>query len=108
MQTMKSPRMVFQFPSTRPDPARLQDGAYDTLIVDEEEEGALDAVVSQGWFLSPTEARAAHEGKQDETVSDAPATREELEAKATELNLKFDGRTSDKKLAAAIDEALKV
>ena len=37
---------------------------------------------------------------------DASVTREELEAKATELGLKFDGRTSDKKLLERIDEAL--
>lgn len=108
MQTMKSPRMVFQFPSTRPDPARLQDGAYDTLIVDEGEEGAVDAAVADGWYLSPMEARAAAEGSSSETVSDAPATRAELEAKATELGIKFDGRSSDKTIAAAIEAALKV
>lgn len=37
---------------------------------------------------------------------DAWPTREELEAKATELGLKFDGRTSDRKLGALISEAL--
>ena len=37
----------------------------------------------------------------------APPTRAELEAKATELGLKFDGRTTDRKLLAAIDAALK-
>jgi hypothetical protein len=36
----------------------------------------------------------------------APPTREELEAKATELGIKFDGRYSDKKIAQMIDEAL--
>lgn len=37
---------------------------------------------------------------------DAMPTREELETKATELGLKFDGRTSDKKLTKLIAEAL--
>lgn len=37
---------------------------------------------------------------------DAMPTREELEIKATELGLKFDGRTSDKKLTKLIAEAL--
>lgn len=37
---------------------------------------------------------------------DAPPTRAELEQKATELGIKFDGRTTDKKLAAKIAEAL--
>jgi hypothetical protein len=43
-----------------------------------------------------------------ETVADdnkAP-TREELEAKATELGIKFDGRTKDKKLGQLIEETL--
>jgi hypothetical protein len=37
---------------------------------------------------------------------DAEPTREELEAKAAELGIKFDGRTSKKKLNRLIDEAL--
>jgi hypothetical protein len=36
-----------------------------------------------------------------------PPNRSELEAKATELNLKFDGRTPDKKLFKMIEESLK-
>ena len=37
----------------------------------------------------------------------ASPTREELEQKATELGIKFDGRTSDKRLLARIEAALK-
>ena len=37
---------------------------------------------------------------------DAPPTREELEAKARELGVKFNGRTSDKALAAKIQSTL--
>ena len=37
----------------------------------------------------------------------APPTRAELQAKATELGIKFDGRTSDKTLLAKIDAAMK-
>lgn len=36
-----------------------------------------------------------------------PATRDELEAKAKELNIQFDGRTSDAGLAKRIEDALK-
>ena len=36
-----------------------------------------------------------------------PPSRSELETKATELNLKFDGRTPDKKLFKMIEESLK-
>ena len=37
---------------------------------------------------------------------DAPPTREELETKATELGIPFNGRTSDKKLSGLIATAL--
>jgi hypothetical protein len=37
---------------------------------------------------------------------DAPPTREELEAKATELGIRFDGRTRDKKLGQLIQDRL--
>lgn len=37
---------------------------------------------------------------------EAPPTREELEAKATELGIPFNGRTSDKKLSGLIATAL--
>jgi len=43
-----------------------------------------------------------------ETVKEeSPVTRAELEQKATELGLSYDGRTSDRKLLAKIEEALK-
>jgi hypothetical protein len=37
---------------------------------------------------------------------DAPPTRAELEAKATELGIRFDGRTRDKKLGQLIQDRL--
>jgi hypothetical protein len=37
---------------------------------------------------------------------DAPPTRPELEAKATELGIRFDGRTRDKKLGQSIQDRL--
>ena len=37
---------------------------------------------------------------------DAAPTREELEAKATELGIRFDGRTKDKKLGQLIQDRL--
>lgn len=49
----------------------------------------------------------AFAAKPEEEVDDsAQPTREELEAKATELGLKFDGRTTDKSLAEKIEAAL--
>jgi len=44
----------------------------------------------------------------DVPADDAPITRAELEQKARELGLKFDGRTTDRKLSALIAEKLAV
>ena len=52
------------------------------------------------------EAEAARKA-QEEADKTAPPTREELEAKAKELGVKFDGRTGDAKLSALIEEKLK-
>lgn len=84
-------------------------GGYSWTCVTSEEE--LTKKLSEGWFASLDEAverinspvkapLAAVE------VDDAPPTREELEIKATELKIKFDGRFSDKKLCQLISEAL--
>jgi len=43
----------------------------------------------------------------EQISENAPATRAELEQKATELNVKFDGRTNDKRLGEKIEAALK-
>ena len=65
----------------------------------------LAAALADGWFESP-EAADAH-GKAEAEKAAAQPTRAELEQKATELGLKFDGRTSDRKLSDAIEVALK-
>ncbi len=61
------------------------------------------------WFDSVPEALEGKKPAKVEAEQDdnSPPTRAELEAKATELGLKFDGRTSDAKLGKLIDEALK-
>jgi hypothetical protein len=41
-----------------------------------------------------------------EPIDDSAPTREELEAKATELGIRFDGRTKDKKLGQLIQDRL--
>jgi hypothetical protein len=48
----------------------------------------------------------AQEVVETEPVDDAAPTREELEAKATELGIRFDGRTKDKKLGQLIQDRL--
>ena len=80
-------------------------GTYDFTGVNNAEE--LQAKLKDGWFSSLTEAIDS-EDKEVITEEDdtAPPTRQELEEKATELGIKFDGRFSDKKIAQLIDEAL--
>ena len=82
-------------------------GTYDFASVNDQQE--LEQKLGEGWFDS-LEAAIEGEAKKDtsESVWDdsAPPTREELETKATELGIKFDGRYSDKKIAQMIDEAL--
>ena len=41
-----------------------------------------------------------------EPIDESAPTREELEAKATELGIRFDGRTKDKKLGQLIQDRL--
>lgn len=58
--------------------------------------------LADGWgFVAPTAEPVK------EPADDAPPTRAELEAKATELGVKFDGRWGDKRLSDAIAAALK-
>lgn len=46
------------------------------------------------------------EYEQESVNDDAAPTRAELEAKATELGIRFDGRTKDKKLGQLIQDRL--
>ncbi len=51
-------------------------------------------------------AKAAAAVPEEVPQDDAPVTREELEAKATELGIPFNGRTSNKKLSGLIATAM--
>lgn len=66
--------------------------------------------IPEGWHRTVFDAHdamvKADQSKEDPKENEPP-TRSEMEQKATELGLKFDGRTSDRKLAAMIQEALK-
>lgn len=68
---------------------------------------SFKSAIEDGWFASVPEALAGPVPKAPEPVDDSPPTRDEMEQKAHALGLKFDGRTSDKKLVAMIEEALK-
>jgi hypothetical protein len=74
-----------------------------------------DAMIANGWFPSYEEAVAgkvadaiieAAEAFEDAVDDVSGPTREELEQKAEELGVSFNKRTSDKKLAERIAQAL--
>ena len=116
------PRMLFRYPGATP----LQDGKYDMVTVNDQ--ASADTMLVDGWALTPSDARdldrvntEAAKAKKAEAdriqqIADAKAllasveptlpTRAELEQKANELGLKFDGRTSDKKLGDLIAATL--
>lgn len=113
------PKMLVRFPGAM---ERLQDGVYDVSTVRNAEE---EAALGEGWAVGTAAARALADAReaalkaaqeaeaeaarkaQEEADKTAPPTREELEAKAKELGVKFDGRTGDAKLSALIEEKLK-
>ena len=76
-------------------------GTYGFLGVSDS--AGLVLALSSGWFLTLPEAI---EGKSAEPADDSPPTRAELEVKASELGLKFDGRTSDRRLIEMIEHEL--
>ena len=71
----------------------------------------IERMAKKVYFPSPMNVRVREsvEVVQDAdpiVESDAPPTREEMAIKARELGIKFDGRTSDKKLSSLIATAL--
>ncbi len=66
-------------------PSKPIDGINHRLLREQAEAAATQAIVPE---------------------DDALPTREELEAKATELGIRFDGRTKDKKLGQLIQDRL--
>ena len=70
-------------------------------------EDQLNRAIADGWNLNKEDAvKGKPQELPDEVIDNAPPTRDEMEAKARELGLKFDGRTSDRKLMAMISDAL--
>ena len=83
---------------------------WDSVFVADED---VPAMLKAGWHesiaaasVAPTSAPQEVEVPQFVPSDDAPPTRDELERKARDMGLKFDGRTSDRKLAAMIADAL--
>jgi len=94
---MNLPTIVYRTPGTH----FASTGTYDYRGADTLDQ--LEALRADGWFLTLPEAIA---GKDEEPVDDSAPTREELEVKAAELGIKFDGRTTDKSLAEKIEYML--
>jgi hypothetical protein len=69
--------------------------SYDTVIV----EGDVTEHINSGWFANPLDCWA-----EPAAPDEAAPTRSELEEKATELGVRFDGRTTDAKLSKLIAE----
>ena len=69
----------------------------------------LAAALASGWHCSIPDACRPPQPAAPAAVpdDDAPPTRRELEEQAMALGLKFDGRTSDRKLSQAIADAMK-
>ena len=103
---MEYPAFVYR----KADKARQDGSKFETLLVHNDDERQI--ALEEGWADDVLQALSS---KQKPVVvnepvrvpdDDAPPTRAELESKATELGLKFDGRTSDRKLGLMIAEAL--
>ena len=106
---MREATMLYRSPGSH----ELHGVLVDYTVVDA---SAIPEMLAAGWCLSPLEAAAyqppaavaAEVVAIEDAVAEhfAPPTRSELEAKATELGIRFDGRTSDKKLGALITASL--
>lgn len=98
-------------------PGKFKGKRYSYRAVEDEAERQL--MLKEGWmatreeacgFAAPIAAPIEPEKVEEKLeemvaeVDEAPPTREELEQMAKELGIKFDGRTSDKKLIALIGE----
>jgi uncharacterized protein YunC (DUF1805 family) len=106
---MKNATMLYKAPG----PHDIHGGHYDYIVVDADEEGAIDAAKEAGWFETTTEAKAAKDTADAAKAAEVqkpdnllPATRAELEQKANELGIKFNDKTSDKKLRDLIAATL--
>lgn len=101
------PRMMYKHGG----PEQIHGDQFHTLVVqdDDEQDGAL----ADGWHLTTPEALEAAKaaasggtGQTDDEQDGAPATRDEMKAKAAELGLTYAHNISNAKLAELIEHAL--
>lgn len=87
-------------------PHQRAGGTYDYKLVEDAAEHA--AALADGWFATlPDAIQGKPEEKPEEKAEDAAPTRAELEQKAKELGVKYDGRWSDKRLLVAVEAAMR-
>lgn len=104
---MEFPTIVYKCPGPHWGPSGT---TYQSIGVDDQEQ--FDSKIAQGWSDSLVKAVDAFLNlsqsvdTQEKNDDDSPVTREELELKARELGIKFDGRTSDKTLLKRIEETI--
>jgi hypothetical protein len=101
------PRMIYQVG----DQEAMHGSHFNYMTV--EDQDTLDALLSMGWHMTTEEAKNAAivlpepvTGAIDTVDEDSEPTRAELEMKANELGIKFDGRTTDRKLNTLIIDKL--
>lgn len=98
---MEYPALVYKTPG----PFTHGGGTHDYVAVNDDDE--LEQRLAEGWFKSMLEAIDGKPSEPEQEAKDNSApTRAELEAKAKELGIAFDGRTSDAKLLGKINDAL--
>lgn len=98
------PTIMYRTPGPHPKP---RGGTY--AYKGAADHAEFDVLLGRGWFPSYEDAVV---GKIVSAVSEidtvSPATRDELEAKAKELGVSFNARTSDKTIAERIASVLEV
>ena len=85
-------------------PYQRRGGTFSIVVVNTQEE--YDSGIGAGLATHPDFIDQASPAAPEPVVDAGAPTRAEMETKATELGLKFDGRTSDRKLLAMIETAL--
>jgi len=104
---MEYPVLVYRCPGEHFGPSGT---TYGFTVANDEKECAH--LLANGWseslikavdaFLNPSKSVEDFE----ESADNSPITREELELKARELGIKFDGRTTDALLLRRIEQAI--
>lgn len=94
---MSFPTIVYKCPGTHHCPG----GTYDYKGATDEQ--SLADLRAEGWSMTLPDAIGSED---EEPIDNSAPTRSELESKAVELGIKFDGRTTDKILGGKIAYAI--